>query len=184
MVSGFWRWKVRTDRRSGYTVEPFWRFTRARTLEIWRKWRLWMAQFRELQELWLQTRKRTPLEQYLIEEIRSIRTDVRDWRQLRTKELQEAYRRAVSRVKDTPAYAHVRIRVPSRFALMIKQWNILSDKITYSRQSLRLFWKQTRVNLRRGRLHRLRPGRMVLYSFREAKLFISFTVAMFASGVR
>jgi len=184
MVSGFWRWKVRTDRRSGYTVEPFWRFARARALEIWGKSRQWMAQFRELQELWLQTRKRTPLEQYLVEEIRSIRTDVRDWRELRTKELQDAYRRAVSRLKDIPAYAHVRIRVPSRFTLLCKKWNILSDRITYSRQSLQLFWRQTRVNLRRGRLYRLRPGRMVLYFFREAKLSVSFAVAMFASGIR
>ena len=78
----------------------------------------------------------------------------------------------------------VRERVPSRFTLLMKKANILTDRIAYSRHSLKLFWTETWHNLVRGRIHRIHPHRVAVSLVRDLALTIQFAAAMFASGFR
>jgi radical SAM superfamily enzyme YgiQ (UPF0313 family) len=58
MVAGFFRRKERLGRRPGMPIEPRWQFTKMRAREAWRKWLGWLRLFREMEELWLETRTR------------------------------------------------------------------------------------------------------------------------------
>jgi len=184
MIAGLFRVKHRRSRRPGLPVEGRVAHMWARLGDMRRKSRAWFALFLEMEELWLQTRRRSVKEQIVVEEIRGIRDDVREWRDHTTKDLQAAYRRATARLKELPAQSYLRLRVPYRFSLFLKKWNILSDRIAYSRHSLDVFWTETRHNLLRGRLHKIRPHRIVVNLVRDVALTVQFALAMFASGVR
>ena len=140
--------------------------------------------FLEMEELWLQTRKGRAKEQWIIDEIQKISSDVKDWRELRIQELHEAYMRAALKVKELQEHAHLKITVPSKLTLYLKKLNILSDKITYSRQHLDEFWSRTLEHLRRGRLHRINPLKIGVSFLRDVKLTTQFAVAMFGGGIR
>ncbi len=183
MITGFFRFKDRLSRRPGYAIDPFWTHARKRFVEIKSYLKEWVKLFLEMEELWLQTRKRSETEQRIIEEIQKIRADVKEWRQLRVHELQEAYRRAAEALRAMPERARANIRVPSKVTLYFKKLNILSDKITYSREHLHDFWQQTKENLRCGKLHRIRPLKLIISFIRDVKLTTQFTVAMFGDGI-
>ncbi len=184
MITGFFRLKDRRTRRPGYAIDPWFVHFRKRSGEIARYVKAWVKLFYEMEELWLQTRKRGTKEQWVIDEIQKIRTDIKSWRELRVHELHEAYSRAALKVKELQEHAHVKIRVPSKVTLYFKKLNILSDKITYSRQHLNEFWFRNLEHLRSGRLHRINPLKILVNFVRDVKLTTQFTVAMFGGGIR
>jgi radical SAM superfamily enzyme YgiQ (UPF0313 family) len=184
MITGFFRLKDRRVRRPGYAIDPWFVHVRKRSREIKHYAIAWAKLFLEMEELWLQTRKRGVKEQWIIDEIRKIGTDVKEWRELRVRDLHEAYSRAALKVKELQEHAHIKINVPSKVTLYFKKLNILSDKITYSRQHLNEFWFRTLEHLRRGRLHRINPLKIAVNFVRDVKLTTQFTVAMFGGGIR
>ncbi len=184
MITGFFRLKDRLSRRPGYALDPWFVHVRKRTKEVPRYLLDWVKLFLEMEELWLQTRKRGAKEQWVIDEIQRIRSDVKEWRELRIQELHEAYARAAMKVQELQEHAHVKITVPSKVGLYFRKLNILSDKITYSRQHLNEFWYRTLENLRHGRLHRINPLKIVVNFVRDVKLTTQFAVAMFGGGIR
>jgi len=184
MVAGFFRRKNRRERRPGMEVESFWRHWSWRAPEIWRKWVAWVDLFMEMEELWLQTRIRSERERIIIEEIERISTGARAWRALRAKELQLAYQGARARLSEVPAYAQKMARLPSQFTLFLAKANILSQQLTSTREDLHQFWVRTRDNLRHGRLHRLRPGRVILNFACDLVILVQFVIAMLSSGIR
>ena len=184
MVSGFFRLKPRLSRRPGLATVSWLAHRRAMVRETLRKAKAWWELMLEMEELWLQTRKRGVREQLIVEEIRALREDVREWRELKTHELQVVYRRATARLRAMQLEVRVRERVPSRFTLLMKKANILTDRIAYSRHSLKLFWTETWHNLVRGRIHRIHPHRVAVSLVRDLALTIQFAAAMFASGFR
>lgn len=184
MITGFFRLKDRLSRRPGYALDPWFVHVRKRTREVPRYLLAWAKLFLEMEELWLQTRKRGAKEQWVIEEILKIRSDVKEWRELRIQELYEAYARAATKVKELQEHAHVKITVPSKVGLYFRRLNILSDKITYSRQHLNEFWYRTLEHLRHGRLHRINPLKIAVNFVRDVKLTTQFAVAMFGGGIR
>lgn len=180
MVSGFFRLKDRRSRRPGYPREGVLAHARRRVREIFQQTKAWINLLLEFEELWLQTRKRGLKEEYLIAEIQKIRADVKEWRELRVHELQEAYARASEQLMRA---ANMRLRIPSKFALVIKKLNLLSDSITFSREHIDRFWKQTLDQLRHGRVHRLKLHKILVYSFRDAKLAWLFLLALWGRGL-
>jgi hypothetical protein len=184
MVAGYLRRKTRLERRPTYVRESRRAFWHSRVREMTHKsiarWKLLL----EMEELWLQTRQRSEAELLLIEEIQSIRDDVTEWRRLRAKELQEAYRRATARLSGLPDYARSKLTIPSRLSLFFKKISLAPGHLTYSREHLQTFWEQTVDHLRHGRLYRVRPARMMVYLTREVVLIVQFLVALLASGVR
>ncbi len=114
-----------------------------------------------MEELWLQTRKRSEGEARLLDEIQRLRMGAN--RNLRIAELQLA-----------PARAHLQfpeLGVPSRLALAFRSLNFgMAKRITGSRADLGAFWDRTRIR----RMSLLRPDRIALHFLKETQLFVIF----------
>jgi hypothetical protein len=184
MVAGLFRRKERRSRRAGFAPESWWAYHRRRWTECGRKAAAWVALILEMEEVWLQTRKRTETERVLWEEIRRIRHDALEWRHLHTRQLQQAYRQTLARLGRSRAPTGGPCRIPSQFTLFCQRMNILSDRVLYSRAALRQFWAQTRADLRQGRLGQLRPIRAVVHLLQDLALAVHFASAFLASGIR
>jgi len=127
---------------------------------------------------------RTDREIAILDEIRMLRSDVNEWRELRTKELQEAYRRAFQRLSSLPHAATMRFRVPSRLSLALRKMNLLHDHVSCSRQHLNAFWEQCLQDIKRGRVYRILPHRILANAFAEIRLILLFAYAMLGTGIR
>ena len=182
MLHGFVRLKGRLQRRPGWPLESRWHYLKRRAGDLGRYLTLWPRLALEMEEVWLQTRPRGVLEQRVVEELKRIPAGVRGWRRLRAAELQQAYRRAASILRRSPPQGYPRMppEVPSRLRLRLKRWNPFSQSLTYSRQSIRRFWQQCAVHLRRGQLHRLDVSGLTFNSLQELALFATFASAFFA----
>ena len=184
MVSGYFRLKDRRSRRPGFAAELWWEHRRRQWAESRRKAVAWVALVLEMEELWLQTRKQSERERLFWEEIRRTRQDALEWRQLRARQLQQAHRQAVQRLRQFPSSAGKSFPIPSRLTFFLKSWNVFSDDVLRSRASLQRFWKQTQLDCRQGRFYRLRPISIVLHLVRDLALMLNFFRAMFSSGIR
>jgi hypothetical protein len=162
MMTGFFRLKGRTARRPGSAIESRWQYWRWRMPEIARYLRAWGGFLLELEELWLQTRKRSEREQRLLDALSSIRGGV--LHNARIEELQLAYARA-------------KLKVPSRLRLMVSKCNIWSIGPITSRQELRQFWQHTKDHLRTGHWTQISLHKMVRNIWQEIKLHTGFAIS-------
>ena len=169
MVHGFFRLKDRTDRRTGFAVETRARHFARRVREIRRLAREWIALLLEMEELWLQTRKRSKAELRLVFELKRAREGVN--RNLRTAELQLAYYRAKVYVPGLP--------VPSRLALAFRDLNFgLAKRVTYTRADVQRFWNKTWKRWRRRKILLIPPHKVCLHFLRDAQLMCLFAWAL------
>ncbi|MGE3542072.1 MAG: radical SAM protein [Candidatus Tectimicrobiota bacterium] len=162
MMTGFFRLKGRTARRPGYPLESPLQYLRWRIPEVLRYIRAWIHFLLELEELWLQTRKRSEREERLLEALASIRGGV--LHNARIEELQLAYARA-------------KLEVPSRLRLLLSQCNIWSIGRMTSREELRQFWHHTKEHVRSGDILCIPMHKMVQNLWREMKLHIGFAIS-------
>jgi radical SAM superfamily enzyme YgiQ (UPF0313 family) len=161
MIHGFFRVKDRTDRRPGFAVESRMKHLVRRSRELRSLARSWISLLLEMEELWLQTRKRSEAEKRLLAEIKNLRAGVN--RNLLAAELQLAHARARLNFPE--------VRVPSRLALAFRALNFrMAKRVTYTRADLRLFWEKTR----KRKMFLLRPHKIVLNFLRDAQLFVMF----------
>jgi radical SAM superfamily enzyme YgiQ (UPF0313 family) len=161
MIHGFFRLKDRKDRRPGFAVESRLKHFVRRSREIRLLARNWISLALEMEELWLQTRKRSDAEIRLLAEIQRMRNELN--RNLHAAELQLAHVRARMHFPE--------LRVPSRMSLLFRSMNFrMAKRITYSRADLKLFWEK------RGKWKKLfiRPDRMVLNLLKDIQLFLLF----------
>lgn len=134
MVAGFFRLKDRTIRRPGYAIDPLPVHAWKRTKEITQLFITWAKFLKEIEEVWLQTRKKSETEERWLEQIQKIQADV--WQALRIGELQKLYNSA----KET---------LPERARSLLEPLEELSSRILYNRGDLNRFLKQWE-NLRNG----------------------------------
>ncbi len=161
MIHGFFRLKNRTDRRPGYAVESPRKHFARRFREVRQLAGNWMSLALEMEELWLQTRKRTDAEIRLLAEIQRLRQEMN--RNLRSAELQLAIARARMHFPE--------LRVPSRIALAFRAINFrMAKQITYSRADLQLFWEKA---CQKKRIW-LRPDRIIVNFLKDVRLFLLF----------
>jgi hypothetical protein len=127
MVAGFFRLKERKTRRPGYAVESipvhYWK----RTKEITALFITWAKFLKEMEEVWLQTRKKSETEERWLEQI--YRTQSGIWQALRIGEIQNLYNNA----KDS---------LPERVKNLLAPLDDLSSRILYSRSDLNRFLEQ------------------------------------------
>ena len=161
MMTGFVRLKGRTARRPGMAIDSRWQYWRWRVPEVLGYLKAFVHFLLELEELWLQTRKRSEREQRLLDALAQIRGEVQVLSNVRIADLQRAY-------------AHAKLQVPSRLRLVVSEYNILSIRRITTRQELRQFWQHTKEQLRSGRLTRIRLHTMVRNVWRELKLHTTF----------
>ncbi|MBI4354861.1 MAG: radical SAM protein [Candidatus Omnitrophica bacterium] len=179
MVHGFLRLKGRLQRRPGWPVETRWQYLARRAGDVRRTLRGWTAMALEMEELWLQTRSRSPLEQRVVETLQRRHAHVQQWRSLRLADLQRAYARAAILLgKMNPRHAAwPRVALPSRAWLWVKQRNPFSHSLTYSRRSFQQFWRDTWAYFRRGHWHRIDVTRLAVNLAQECSLFAAFIAA-------
>jgi radical SAM superfamily enzyme YgiQ (UPF0313 family) len=169
MIHGFFRLKDREDRRPGFLVESRFRHFIRRFHEIRLLVPAWMSLLLEMEELWLQTRKRSEAEVKLRVELERMRKELN--RSLRAAELRLAHMRARVQVPE--------LRVPSSVALVFRDLNLgVAQRITYTRSDLKHFWYRTRVRWSRRQFLRIYPHRIVLNFIRDAQLMVLFAAAL------
>jgi radical SAM superfamily enzyme YgiQ (UPF0313 family) len=166
MIHGFFRLRDRCDRRPGFAVESRLKHCLRRFREVRHHAREWISLLLEMEELWLQTRKRSEAELRLIAELQRIRQEAD--RSLRAAELRIAYIRARAHVPE--------LKVPSQLTLALRDFNLtLAKRITYSRYDLQKFWNGTWRSWRRGRFFKILPHRILLNFVRDVQLLLLFT---------
>jgi radical SAM superfamily enzyme YgiQ (UPF0313 family) len=161
MIHGFFRLKNRTDRRSGFAVESRLRHYRRRVREVRHLLHSWLSLALEMEELWLQTRKRSEVEIRLLSEMENLRKQVD--RNLHSAELQLAHVRTRIHFPE--------LRVPSRLALAFRNLNFrMAKRFTYTRADLKFFWHRTN----RRRMLLIRPDKVFLHLLKDFQLFVLF----------
>jgi radical SAM superfamily enzyme YgiQ (UPF0313 family) len=180
MISGFFRLKERLERRPGYPVEGRWVYFKRRLRDILRAMKGRMKLTLELEEVWLATRRRGPLEQKVISEIARLTQRAKEWRDLRTSEIFLLYQKAATALEKKNVY---RYRTPSHFQIWIDKLNLFSLRLTSTREPLQRFWDNVRVSLQRGDVLRINYIRMFLATVEEAILFVRFILSIVISGI-
>jgi radical SAM superfamily enzyme YgiQ (UPF0313 family) len=175
MITGFFRLKDRRTRRATFEKEGMRAHARRRIPEIYKYCRDALRLTLEMEELWLQTRRRSETERRVVEELARMRTELH--RSLRVSELQTAFSRVRGRMPV--------LEVPSRLSLAREKLSILNvSRLRETRGDLEAFWEGIRARLRKGRLWvLLRVDRISLNFLREVRLTVGFFIAL-AAGPR
>jgi hypothetical protein len=182
MVHGFVRLKGRRARRPGLGLETRRQYLRRRAGDLGRYLRLWPRLALEMEEVWLQTRKRSLLEQRVIEELKQLPSSVRGWRRMRVAEIHQAYRRAARALwrRLPQALPKPRVAIPLRVWLWLKRWNPFSHSLTWSRRPLQRFWRECVTHVKRGRLDRIDVSGLAFNAIQELALFVTFASLFFS----
>jgi len=143
MVAGFFRLRDRKTRRPGFAIDPLSVHIWKRSKETVRLFIAWAKFLKEMEEVWLQTRKKTETEERWLEQIQKIQGDV--WQALRVAELQKIYNNA----KET---------LPEKAKSLLEPLEELSSKILFSRKDLTRFLQQWENLRERIQELRLREG--------------------------
>jgi hypothetical protein len=164
MVTGFVRLKGRRNHRPEVAQKPFFRYWAGRVREVTHDMKMRIHLIYELQELWLQTRRRTETEAKVADFLNTV-TRQTDRAKLRIADWQEAFIAASG-------------RAPSRVRLFFGRLNIFSLRWTYTRQDLDNYWKTTREQIRRGAILRVNWLRAAWNVVRDVTIMSRFTLAL------
>jgi radical SAM superfamily enzyme YgiQ (UPF0313 family) len=172
MMAGFYRKKSRSAMRSGAEVPGFWKFWKMRARETQAYTKGMILLLWEMQELWLQTRPRSEVEERLVQEMHRIQLAVQ--RRLTVSELQLAYQRARTYLPE--------LKVPSRYTLYWQKWNLLyANRRVFTRQDIDANWLRFAERLRRYRFPVFPPIRFFTNLWLDVQVWILFAVAFLSS---
>src|SRR6185436_20112640 len=163
MVAGFFRLKDRKVRRAGYGVEsiPVHYWKRAKEIAVLLI--TWAKFLKEMEEVWLQTRKKSETEERWLEQIQKTQSDI--WQALRIGEIQNIYNNA----KDT---------LPERVKNLLAPLDDLSSRILYSRRDLNRFlkqWENLRQSIQELRLVESETARKWIEEIQQIQTSIRFS---------
>lgn len=127
MIAGFFRLKDRKSRRPGFAIDRVSVHLWKRSKEIVTLFIEWTKFLKEMEEVWLQTRKKSEREERWLEQIQKIQGDL--WQALRVAELQKIYNNA----KES---------LPEKARRLLDPLEELSSKILFSRKDLKRFLQQ------------------------------------------
>ena len=127
MVAGFFRLKDRKARRAGYAVDSIPVHVWKRTKEITSLLITWAKFVKEMEEVWLQTRKKTETEERWLEQIQKLQTDI--WQALRVADVQKLYGNAKESLSE-------------RARAILEPLEDLSSRVVSDRNDLRRFLRQ------------------------------------------
>ena len=141
MVAGFFRLKDRTARRPGFAIDPLPVHLWKRAKETTRLLIAWVKFIKEMEEVWLQTRKKSETDERWLEQIQKVQSDI--WQALKIGEIQ----RVCNNAKEA---------IPERAKAIFDSVEDLSSKILYDHNDLNRFLKQWNKLLERIQDLRLR----------------------------
>jgi radical SAM superfamily enzyme YgiQ (UPF0313 family) len=139
MIAGFFRLKDRRLRRPGFATDPLHVHLWKRAREVFHLLISWAKFLKEMEEVWLQTRKKSEKEEKWLEEAQRIQGEI--WQALKIAEWQKAY----SNAKST---------LPARAKVLLDPIEELSSKLLFTRKDLNAFMRQWEGL--QSRLHELR----------------------------
>ena len=180
MIHGFIRLKGRLERRAGYPIEGRWQYFQRRLGDVRRELTGWAKLVLELEEVWLATRRRSPLEQRVVAELSRVTQSAKKWRDLRISDLHGFYSRAAAALEKKGLY---RFRIPSYFQLWLSRWNFFSEPLTFTRMPLQKFWENVRASWQKGELLRINYVRVVSTSIEECALFLRFIFSILLPNI-
>jgi hypothetical protein len=140
MVAGFFRLKERKSRRPGYAIDSLPVHAWKRIQEIFALLITWAKFLKEMEEVWLQTRKRSETEEHCLAQLQWLQADVAQV--LRMGELQRIY----SNARDS---------LSERAKSVLEPLEDLSSKIIFTAADLHRLLKQWEKL--RGHIQELRP---------------------------
>jgi len=146
MIAGFFRLKDRRLRRSGFSVDPLHVHLWKRTKEVFHLFIAWGKFLKEMEEVWLQTRKKSEKEEKWLEEAQRIQGEI--WQALKIAEWQKAY-------------SHAKTTLPARAKALLEPIEELSSKVLFTRKDLKVFmrqWEGLQSRLHELRFHLNREG--------------------------
>jgi hypothetical protein len=149
MIAGFFRLKDRTERRTGYAIDPLNFHLWKRSKEIARLFVAWGRFLKEMEEVWLQSRKKSEKEERWLQEIQRIQGEV--WQALRVAEWQRTY-------------SNARAALPATVKALLDPFEELSTKILLTRRDLDRFlkqWERLVANMQDLRHHVTHEGEAV-----------------------
>lgn len=170
MLSGLLRLKDRRTRRDGWPIESGFEHVRRRVRELALYASRGIRLILEMEELWLQTRKRGEMEQRVVEELSQMGAELR--RRIRISDLRAAYFAA-------KAYAPS-IQVPSRLRLLVQRTSVIRvSPFCQTRSDLAAYWRGLAEKAQRGRVELIfEAGAIALKVLQEAHLMTSFLIAL------
>jgi hypothetical protein len=127
MIAGFFRLKDRSSRRPGFAVDAVPVHLWKRAKEVLHLFIAWAKFLKEMEEVWLQTRKKSEREERWLEEAQRIQGEI--WQALKIPEWQKAYSNAKS-------------MLPGKAKAMLDPFEELSSTILFSRKDLDAFLRQ------------------------------------------
>lgn len=185
MINGFFRLKGRRNRRPGYPLETRWNYFKRRVSDIKGTLAGWIKLTLEMEDVWLLTRRRSPLEQQVVQEFLRRRTQVAEWRTLKLTDLQQLYHKAAMVLERKPALKqNSQPHIPSRFRLWFRKWNVFSDSLTVTRRPMMEFWKEMFSRLKSGRIHKISFPRVAFICFQESVLMTRFLLSLLSQLIR
>lgn len=150
MVAGFFRLKDRKARRAGYAIDSVPVHLWKRTKEVTALLITWVKFVKEMEEVWLQTRKKSETEERWLEQIQKLQTDVSQ--ALRLADIQ----RLCGSAKDG---------LSERTRAILEPLEDLSSRVLFDRSDLRRFlrqWDSLRENIQELRARENGAARRVL----------------------
>ncbi|MDD5670363.1 MAG: radical SAM protein [Candidatus Omnitrophica bacterium] len=179
MVHGLVRLRNRFERRPGYPIEGRWIYFKRRVRELSKMLSGWIKLALEMEEVWLATRRRTPLEERVVFEMDRFQKRAQGWRNLRLPEVMVLYRRAAIFVQERYKGSNFPpIRVPSAFQLWLNKWNVFADSLMFTRKPINQFWRKTWEKFKQGRVHQINYLRLLFTGLRESVIFSRFILAI------
>ena len=146
MIAGFFRLKERLSRRPGFAVDSLPVHLWMRAKEVFHLLIAWAKFVKEMEEVWLQTRKKSEREEKWLEEAQRIQGEI--WQALKIAEWQRVY-------------SNARSMLPGKARALLDPFQELSSKILFSRKDLDTFlrqWERLQSRLLEMRLYLSRDG--------------------------
>ncbi|MGH7834161.1 MAG: radical SAM protein [Candidatus Binatia bacterium] len=157
MIAGFFRLKDRQHRRPGFAVDSLPVHAWKRAQEITRLLISWARFLKEMEEVWLQTRKKSETEERWLAEVQNIQGEI--WDTLKISELQRFYRN----MQET---------LPARAQALLEPIEELSSKILFTRRDLDRFleqWEKLQARLDEAHQYLAREGETARRWFDELR---------------
>ncbi|HEX2225822.1 MAG TPA: radical SAM protein [Candidatus Binatia bacterium] len=146
MIAGFFRLKDRRSRRPGFGIDSRAVHLWKRSKEVFHLFVSWAKFLKEMEEVWLQTRKKSEQEEKWIEEAQRLQAEI--WQALKIAEWRQAYDNAKS-------------TLPGKARALLDPFEELSSKVLFSREDLNSFlrrWESLQSRLHEARLHLARDA--------------------------
>ncbi len=169
MVHGFVRRKTRSERRTIFPLESRMVFLKRRVKDIARTLKGWLKLAFEMEEVWLATRHRGPLESRVILEMEHYQQRLSSLRSLRLSKVRALYHRAAETLQLPEP-----VRIPSFLQLWFQKWGFISDRLTSTRRPMVHFWSNVKQNLKQGRIWKINFLKVGLNAFRESVFLARF----------